>query len=80
MCRTTARSGATTSASIASVLPHELSGRQKQYVAIARAINSEPSPIIMDEPTSSPDTGISESINVSIFLTLTVWCNGTAKQ
>ena len=47
--------------------PHELSGGQKQLVALFRAIAKEPKLILMDEPFSSLDTRLREKIRDQIL-------------
>ncbi len=47
--------------------PHELSGGQKQLVALFRAIASKPKLILMDEPFSNLDTRLREKLRDQIL-------------
>ena len=47
--------------------PHELSGGQKQLVALFRAIASDPKLILMDEPFSNLDTRLREQVRDQIL-------------
>ena len=47
--------------------PHELSGGQKQLVAVFRALASDPKLIIMDEPFSNLDTRLKEELRDQIL-------------
>ncbi len=55
----------------ANSLPEELSGGQKQKVAIARAIVKKPALLVADEPTSNLDN-YSEAMVISLFRRLAV--------
>lgn len=57
----------------ASHKPNELSGGEKQRVAVARALINHPAVVLADEPSGSLDTHNKEELHQLFLICATVW-------